>query len=152
MAREVWPVDAVFGDDMGRGSPYRVKFDPSLEAQKAFDRAQKRKRRAHESAVDAERPWLRWIFCQRGRPAGVRAHLYVHGKALIGYSAAGPILGELLEIEGVRVVARGDTEFSVVFPVEAFPAVEKVVKPLRRPKRVDTQDRTRNFRRSEQPK
>jgi hypothetical protein len=65
----------------------------------------------------AERRWCQRIQARYG-------HIYPHGEDTLGACAAGRIIaGKLAALPGVRVHQRGDSEVTVVFPPDLFPAV-----------------------------
>ena len=84
-----------------------------------------------------DRQWLARWPCRSPRSNGAfRAHIYIHGPGVLGYTHPGPqiakIRSKLLSIQGVKAWQTGDREFSVIFPLAAVPEVAAVVHPLRR--------------------
>src|SRR5438067_1055735 len=76
----------------------------------------------------ADRRWLQQIPCKYG-------HIFINGTETLGAYAAGRLIpGRLAALPGVRVHQRGDTEVSVVFPPEAFPAVAELLQARKRRK------------------
>jgi hypothetical protein len=83
----------------------------------------------------ADRLWLLQIPCRYG-------HIYVHGIETLGAYAAGRLIaGKLAALRGIRVHQRGDSEVTVVFPPEEFPAVASLLQARKRRRVSDEQAR-----------
>jgi hypothetical protein len=93
------------------GFLYKITFDPAA---------------AIEGQSKADRLWLQQIPCKYG-------HIFVHGHETLGAYAKGRLItGKLAALPGVRVHQRGDSEVSVVFSPEVFPAVADLLQARRR--------------------
>lgn len=130
----------------GKQSGWRVVDGPERAAEmEAFRAMKKKERAAAKKMLQLERPMLMRIYTRRGRrwaeprsphAKASRAHLYVHGPGLMGFTGVGRGLRkDLLAIEGVRSWQAGDDEFSVVFGPETLPKVADLVKPFVKRKR-----------------
>ena len=83
-------------------------------------------------------PWNLEIRCKYGK-------VYPHGgKFLQAYTDRRIKRGELRDIPGVKLHQWGDTECTVIFPVEVLPAVLDVLKP--RVKRTVDPERMKHLR------
>lgn len=107
-----------------------------------------------EESYDAERgerarghdPWLLTIPCRFG-------HIYPHGGKLLGASTncRGPVANRLAALPGVRVVQVGHDGINVVFHVNHFAQVAKIIRPrcrrsLSPKKRAEQTERLRQYR------
>ncbi len=83
----------------------------------------------------ADRLWLQQIPCQYG-------HIYLPGTDTLGAYASGRLItGRLAALPGVRVHQRGDTEITVLFPPEGFPAVADLLRARKRRRVAEDQAR-----------
>jgi hypothetical protein len=126
--RNPWGNDPDMEAIFGKQSKYKVTMDPSYaveeEAHREFRRRYPSRERWHPRE---EKPWLRRVKCNAG---GRGAHLYVAGQRSVGFSGAGSAWRvALVAIPGVKLLQRGNVEFSVSFPPEILPQVAAVVQP-----------------------
>lgn len=76
-------------------------------------------------------PWLQVIPCKYGE-------IYPHGGDLLGFASNGRKIGlRLARLPGAIVLQDGDDGMNIAFPVAAFPAVAKIVRPRRKRKVTD---------------
>jgi hypothetical protein len=96
------------------GRQYRIEHEESYYAE----------RPEHRSAEEA---WLQIIPCQRG-------HIYPHGHNMLAAATngRGAIVKKLLAVPGAKMWQDGDDGVNVLFPVERFDDVAKLMRPRRR--------------------
>ena len=95
------------------GDRFRVTYEESYEAD-------------HGDGARAEDPWLQIIPCFNG-------HIYVHGGDELGASTnrRGPITNRLMGLDCTTVVQDADDGVNVIFKVDDFDEVAKVMRPHR---------------------
>ena len=96
------------------GRKYRVTYEESYYAQ-------------YGPYARADDPWLQIIPCQRG-------HIFPWGSSTLAASTnkRGPTAKKLGNLDFATVHQDGSDGMTVLFPVERFPEVAKLMKPRRR--------------------
>jgi hypothetical protein len=96
------------------GQRYRVEYEESYYAERPEYRS-------------AEEVWLQIIPCQRG-------HIYPHGGKMLAAATngPGPIVKKLLAVPGAQMWQDGDDGANILFPVEQFEDVAKLMRARRR--------------------
>lgn len=109
------------------GKLYRVRYKESYQAE-------------HEPGARANDPWLKIIPCRVG-------HIYPWGgERLAAFQPRGPVALKLKALPGVVTWTDGDDGVTVLFDVEQFDAVAKLMQPRRR-RQVSTEQREAAARR-----
>jgi hypothetical protein len=87
------------------GKKYRIVYDESRQGRE-------------------DDPWLQQIPCLRG-------HIYPHGGTKLGFASnkRGPTLTTLKALPGVETAQDADDGANLVFPVEMFDKIAKLVRP-----------------------
>jgi hypothetical protein len=96
------------------GRQYRVEYEESYSAQYG----------PHARIDD---PWLQIVPCQHGR-------VYPHGGNMLtaATNGRGPIIKKLLAVPGAKMWQDGDDGANILFPVEQFEDVAKLMRARRR--------------------